>query len=426
MVIDDSMIMEIKQCRICGGGQLQGVIDLGPQYIASIFAGDEVKDHLKTRYPLEVVRCAAKSGCGLVQLRHSVSREVLYSHYGYLSGINESMRANLRDLAEKVERMAGLAPGDLVVDIGCNDGTLLSFYQAGGLDRLGFDPADNVTRFARKRGLDVVPTFFSSDAFRRARPGRKARAVTSIAMFYDLEDPGSFVGDMASILAHDGVWVIELAYLPFMLANTSYDTICHEHLEYYSLRQITWMLDRHGLKVHGMEFNDVNGGSFRLFIRREEAGPVPGDIQRTIHAVEEREERLGLASDEPYLRFKTQAEKVSRELRALLNEITAIGKKVYVYGASTKGNTILQYCGIDKTTIPRAADRNPDKWRRRTLGSDILIIPEEQARRESPDYFLVLPWHFIDGFKRREQEFLTRGGKFILPLPEVRVIGLDD
>jgi NDP-4-keto-2,6-dideoxyhexose 3-C-methyltransferase len=426
MVMDDPTVLEIRRCRLCGGGQLQAVIDLGPQYIASIFTGEDVTDHLKTRYPLEVVRCASKRGCGLVQLRHSVSRKLLYSHYGYLSGINEAMCANLRDIAEKVERMAGLAPGDLVADIGCNDGTLLSFYQADGLDRLGFEPADNVSRLARDKGLDVVPTFFSSDAFRRARPDRKAKAVTSIAMFYDLEDPGEFVGNIASILADDGVWVIELSYLPFMLANTSYDTICHEHLEYYSLRQITWMLDRHGLKVHGIEFNNVNGGSFRLFIRREEAGPVPGEIQQTIRAVEEREERLGLASDAPYLRFKAQAEKVSRELRALLDEITAIGKKVYIYGASTKGNTILQYCGVDKTIIPKAADRNPDKWRRRTLGTDIFIISEEQARRESPDYFLVLPWHFIDVFRKREEEFLTRGGKFILPLPEVRVIGRDD
>jgi len=359
MVMDDSVMMGIKQCRICGGEELQTVIDLGPQYIASVFAGDDVTDHLKTRYPLEVVRCASKGGCGLVQLRHSVSRTLLYAHYGYLSGINEAMRANLRDIAEKVERMARLGPGDLVADIGCNDGTLLSAYQSDGLDRLGFEPADNVRRLAREKGLDVVPTFFSGDAFRRARPDRKAKVVTSIAMFYDLEDPGAFVGDIAAILADDGVWVIELSYLPFMLANTSYDTICHEHLEYYSLRQITWMLGRHGLKVHGIEFNNVNGGSFRLFISQKRAGPVPADIQQAIRAVEEQEERLGLASDAPYLQFRAQAEKVSRALRALLDEITAIGKKVYVYGASTKGNTILQYCGVDKTIIPKAADRNP-------------------------------------------------------------------
>ncbi len=426
MVMDEPLIREITRCRICGGGELQPVINLGPQYIASIFPADEIPNHLSIRYPLEVVRCAATNRCGLVQLKHSVSPQVLYSHYGYLSGINEAMRANLRDIAQKVERMVGLAPGDLVADIGCNDGTLLSFYHTSGLDRLGFDPADNVARLARAKGLDVVSTFFSGDVFRRARPGKKARAVTSIAMFYDLEDPGAFVRDVASILADDGVWVIELSYLPFMLSNSSYDTICHEHLEYYSLHQMTWMVDRHGLKIHGIEFNDVNGGSFRLFIRRGEAGPVDSQTQQTIRTVKEREHRLGLATEAPYLRFRNQAEKVSQELRALLGEIMAGGKKAYVYGASTKGNTILQYCGIDKTIISKAADRNPDKWGRRTPGTDLLIISEEQARRESPEYFLVLPWHFIDVFRRREQEFLSRGGKFILPLPEVRVIGRDD
>ncbi len=426
MVMDESLIREITRCRICGGGELQPVINLGPQFIASIFPGDEIPNHFRTRYPLEVVRCAAASGCGLVQLKHSVSPQVLYSHYGYLSGINEAMRANLGDIAQKVERMAGLAPGDLVADIGCNDGTLLSFYHTSGLDRLGFDPADNVVRLARAKGLDVVPTFFSGDAFRRARPSKKAKAVTSIAMFYDLEDPGEFVGDVASILADDGLWVIELSYLPFMLSNGSYDTVCHEHLEYYSLRQITWMLDRHGLKLHGTEFNEVNGGSFRLFIRRKEAGPVASQTQQTIRTVEEREERLGLATESPYLRFRDQAEKVSKELRALLIEIMANGKKAYVYGASTKGNTILQYCGIDKSIIPKAADRNPEKWGRRTLGTDILIISEEQARAERPDYFLVLPWPFFEVFRKREAEFLKRGGKFILPLPEVQIIGVDD
>ncbi len=426
MVMDEPLIREIGQCRICGGQILQPVIDLGSQFIASIFAGDDLTDHLRRRYPLEVVRCAAQDGCGLVQLRHSVAPQVLYSHYGYLSGINEAMRANLRDIVQKLERLVAFAPGDTVVDIGCNDGTLLSFYQSGGLDRLGFDPAENVARLAREKGLDVVQTFFSRDAFQRARPGGKARAVTSIAMFYDLEDPEAFVEDVASILADDGAWVIELSYLPFMLANGSYDTICHEHLEYYALRQITWMLDRHGLSVHSIEFNDVNGGSFRLFIRREEAGPVPRDVQETLQAVRAREERLGLATDAPYLRFRDQAAKSSRELRTLLNEITSSGKKIYIYGASTKGNTILQYCGIDRTLIPKAADRNPDKWGRRTLGTEILIIPEEQARRECPDYFLVLPWHFIEVFRRREAEFLARGGKFILPMPEVRIIGHEE
>ena len=420
------MIKEIDRCRICGGKTLRPVIDLGSQYIASIFAGDGVMDELQQRYPLDVVRCADPGGCGLVQLRHSVSPRVLYSHYGYLSGINEAMRANLRDIVSKVEQRSTLKPGDIVVDIGCNDGTLLMFYETGGIDRLGFDPAENVVFSAREKGLDVVCDFFSPHAFRGSRPGKKAKVVTSIAMFYDLEDPRAFVRDVASILADDGIWVIELSYLPFMLAKNSYDTICHEHLEYYSLHQITWMLQREGLAVHGIEFNDINGGSFRLFMRKEEAGTVPPEVQEMIRGVEEREEALGLATDTPYDRFREKVMTVSINLRELVREISSNGRKVYIYGASTKGNTILQYCGIDRNLLPKAADRNPDKWGRRTLGTDIPIISEELARKDSPDFFLVLPWHFIDVFVRREHAFLENGGKFILPLPEVQVIGIDD
>lgn len=426
MVKKEDMIRKIDRCRICGETTLKPVIDLGSQYIASIFAGDDATEELLERYPLDVVRCAAPGGCGLVQLRHSVSPRVLYSHYGYLSGINEAMRANLRDIVRKVEQAVDLKSGDIVVDVGCNDGTLLMFYETEGIDRLGFDPAENVVFSAREKGLDVICDFFSPEAFRRARPGRKAKVVTSIAMFYDLEAPCTFVRDVASILADDGVWVIELSYLPFMLARNSYDTICHEHLEYYSLHQITWMLQREGLAVHGIEFNDINGGSFRLLMRKHEAGPVPPEIKERIRDVEEREGALGLTSDTPYDAFREKVMSVSRDLQRLLQDISSNGRRVYIYGASTKGNTILQYCGIDRKLLPKAADRNPDKWGRRTLGTDIPIISEEQARGEAPDFFLVLPWHFIDVFTRREREFLERGGKFILPLPEVRVIGIGD
>jgi hypothetical protein len=422
-MVDDTLVRAIARCRICGEAALQPVIDLGRQYIASIFDGDDVSGSLRRRYPLEVVRCAADSGCGLVQLRHSVSPRVLYAHYGYLSGINEAMRANLRDIVRKIERMAAPSPGDTVLDIGCNDGTLLSAYAAHDLDRLGFDPAANVAHLAREKGLDVVQDFFSRASFRRERPGKRAKAVTSIAMFYDLEDPGAFVGDVASVLADDGVWVIELSYLPFMLENNAYDTICHEHLEYYGVRQIAWMLARHDLRVHGLEFNEINGGSIRLFIRKAEAGSVPPDAARALEAVEEREERLGLAGEAVYEGFRVAVAQAAQRLRSLVAERVADGKRVYVYGASTKGNTILQYCALDKTLIPKAADRNPDKWGRRTPGTDILIISEEQARRERPDCLLVLPWHFIDVFAAREREFLTAGGEFLLPLPKVRVIG---
>ena len=411
---------------MCGSPTLESVIDLGDQYIASAFVGAEVPDFLAKPQPLEVVRCASADGCGLVQLRHTIAASVLYHDYGYRSGTNEIMRTNLKEIVTEVEAMVQLAPGDVVLDIGCNDGTLLMFYESKGIDRIGIDPSDNVTKLAREKGLQVVPAFFSADAFRGARPGKKAKAVTSIAMFYDLESPTEFVRDVASILAPDGVWVIELSYLPAMLAKHSYDTICHEHLEYYALWQIEWMLAREGLRIHRIEFNESNGGSFRMFIRPEGAGAVSRETRAILDGVRRDEETLELRTDKPYARFRAASETARAELRELLLKIKAEKRTTYIYGASTKGNTILQYCGIDSALVTKAADRNPEKWGKRTLGTNIPIVSEEDARADNPDYFLVLPWHFFSGFVTRERDFLRRGGKFILPLPSVRVVGAEE
>ncbi len=414
---------ERKTCRICGSDQLAPVIRLGEQYIASFFGQKKTGGWLDRAYPLELVRCAVPDGCGLVQLKHSISPNLLYNHYGYRSGINERMQQNLREIARETAEMAGLQPGDTVCDIGCNDGTLLESFPVAGIDRLGIDPAENVIAFARQKGLEVVGDFFSRLVYEAARPGVKAKIIATIAMFYDLEEPGGFVRDVSSVLADDGVWVMELAYLPFMLQNVSFDSICHEHLAYYCLRQLEWLLGKYGLQIHRLAFNDINGGSMRLFIRRKAAGDIPADARKTIAAVRESERALGLGTDEPYRRFYESALAVRRDLEALLKAIHDRGEKVYVYGASTKGNTLLQFCGIDHRLVPRAADRNPDKWSARTPATNIEIISEEQARQEAPDYFLVLPWHFWPVFRQREAAFLEMGGKFILPLPQVTVVG---
>jgi hypothetical protein len=244
-------------------------------------------------------------------------------------------------------------------------------------------------------------------------------------MFYDLERPLEFARDVASLLSADGVWVIELSYLPSMLKTNSFDTICHEHLEYYALRQIEWMAERADLTVRRVEFNDVNGGSFRVFFSPR--GISTRDPHaRAVEAARAKEALFGLDTDRPYREFRDAAARIRSELQALLGKLKADGKKVYIYGASTKGNTLLQYCGIDHRLVGKAAERNPEKWGRRTLGTDIPIVSEEQARAERPDYFLVLPWHFFSGFVTREAAFLQRGGKFIRPLPKVEIIGAAD
>jgi NDP-4-keto-2,6-dideoxyhexose 3-C-methyltransferase len=412
---------ERSSCRICGSASLDTVIDLGDQFIASAFVGDVVPEPLNRRYPTEVVRCV--EGCGLVQMRHSIERKLLYADgYGYRSGTNELMRANLRSIAAGVESAVDLHPGDTVLDIGCNDGTLLDSYGVKGLDKVGFDPVSSIARSAVEKGVFVVNDFFSAQRFREARPGRKARAITSIAMFYDLEQPLDFAKQVAGLLAADGVWVIELSYLPTMLEKISFDTICHEHLEYYALRQIEWMAERAELAVRRVEFNDTNGGSFRVFLGRRNDAARDAD-RNTVESARRRESGFALDTDGPYRAFREAASRIRSELTTLLQRLKADGKKVYIYGASTKGNTLLQYCAIDYRLVDKAADRNPEKWGRHTLGTDIPIISEEQARSERPDYFLVLPWHFFSGFVTREAEFLARGGKFILPLPSVRIVG---
>lgn len=421
---DSEICRALERCRICGSPSLATVVDMGNQYVATQFVTETVPDWCTTRYPLRLVRCDETGRCGLVQLSHTLNPSLLYADYGYRSGINKTMPANLAEIVTEAGAFVELGPNDTVVDIGCNDGTLLECYHDPAPDRLGFDPAENVAEMARSKGLDVLTEPFSSGAFEAARAGRRAKVVTSIAMFYDLPDPMRFAADVSSILAPDGVWVIELSYLPSMLRNHSYDTICHEHLEYYALGQIEWILERNGLKLHRVTFNDVNGGSFRLFVRHA-SHPATAD-ESAIEEVRRSERELALDTDTPFAAFREVVEASRSSLFSLLSDIRSQGKVIYIYGASTKGNTILQYCGIDHTLVPKAADRNPEKWGRRTLGTDIEIISEDQARAEMPDYFLVLPWHFLDEFTARESAFLDRGGKFILPLPTPRVVGKED
>jgi len=415
-------------CRICGSDRLTPVIDLGRQCLASVFASpadESYPDYLRQPYPLELVRCAASDGCGLVQLRHSIAPEVLYHHYGYRSGINERMRRNLESIARSAEAMVLPRAGDLICDIGCNDGTLLAFFETPGIDRLGIDPAGNVLAYARQKGLDVVCDFFSGSVLETARPGTTARIITTIAMFYDLEDPVRFVADVASLLSADGLWVMEVAYLPAMLKNNSFDTICHEHLEYYCLGQLEYLLASQGLAIYQAEKNDINGGSIRLFIRHRTMGEIPSQTRAALDDIRAEERRLGLDSDTPFHDFYQAAQQVRQQLCRLLESLHARGQRIFVYGASTKGNTILQFCGIDDRLIEKAVDRNPDKWSACTPATGIQIVSEAEARADPPDYYLALPWHFFEVFREREKDFLDSGGRFILPLPAVRVVGKD-
>jgi len=414
-------------CRVCGSKALASVMDLGDQCIAGAFRrpGEDRSD--EPRLPLELIRCDRSvdpDACGLLQLRHTVPGSVLYSSYWYRSGINRTMTENLHEIASQAtEMVGGLQPGDLLIDVGCNDGTLLDGYAAApdGVTFLGMDPSD-VTRYAVAKGYEVVNDFFSHAALAERFPGRRARIISSIAMFYDLEQPTTFVADIASCLAADGIWVSEFSYMPTMLEMNSFDTICHEHLEYYSLAVIETVLAGAGLEVVRVALNDVNGGSIRLFAGHAGARDRRPEDLAAIEQVRERERELGLDTPVPFEAFGRRVAQVKTDLLELLHRLRADGKRVHVYGASTKGNTTLQYVGIDTSLVECVADRNPDKWGSETIGTHIPIVSEERSRAQRPDYYLVLPWHFLDEFIEREASFLAGGGRFIVPLPDVRIV----
>ncbi len=413
-------------CRICGSRALTPVVALGDQYISGAFAGPDGRPPVQRRIPLDLVRCDPgldQGACGLVQLRHSVPPKILYRSYWYRSGINQTMRDNLAGIAQMAEDLAGVQAGDLVIDIGCNDGTLLKSYRTQGLRLLGFDPATNIVEYARANGVPVVNDFFSAANLRAVYPEEKPKVITSIAMFYDLENPHLFVGDIKSLLHERGIWILELSYLPTMLEMNSFDTLCHEHLEYYSLAPLERLLAEHQLEVVDVTLNDINGGSFRIAVGHAGKISPPAEARARVQQLRLREFELALDTDAPYAVFRKNIDKIRKDLLAFLKKAKTQKKRVHGYGASTKGNTILQYCGVTPDLVPAVADRNQDKWGSFTIGTNLPIISEEASRKQKPDYYLVLPWHFIAEFKKREAEFLARGGKFLLPMPEVHLVG---
>ena len=328
------------------------------------------------------------------------------------------MRRALSDLAIKTCEVARPKYNDIVVDIGCNDGTLLRSYDTPGLMLVGFEPAENLVPEAKKGTSWIFHDFFNARTYTHKFGETKAKIITSVAMFYDLEDPNSFVTDIARILAPDGVWVVQQNYLATMLEHNGFDNIGHEHLEYYCLGTMRKLLDRHGLQVFEVDTNDVNGGSFRTFIGHKGRFPVGDSVGR----MEKHEARLALDEHATYEKFAANIGRIGSQLREFVVQEVKQGKTIYVYGASNRGNTILQYCGLDHTLIGKATDANPEKWGRKTAGTFIPIVPKEEARLDRPDYFLILPHHFLDEIRKEESEYLASGGKFIVPLPQFRII----
>jgi hypothetical protein len=405
----------IDRCRISGSQNLVSVLNLGHQQLTGVFP--KSRDESITSGPLELVWCPDS---GLLQLAHSYEAQELYGeNYGYRSGLNQSMVDHLTRKIGQLSRRAALKPGDTVLDIGSNDCTTLKAYPVAGLTRVGIDPTGQKFISYYPEDVKLVPDFFSAKGFGAVSPA-PATIVTSIAMFYDLEDPIAFAREVESILAPDGIWHFEQSYMPSMLRMSSYDTICHEHLEFYSLSVVKKILDAAELRVVDVQMNAINGGSFAV-----SAAKRGSSVKANLTVVDwllEQEERMGLHTPRPYREFEDRVYRHREDLRRLLQALVSDGKRVVGYGASTKGNVVLQFCGITEKEVCAIAEVNPDKFGTLTPGSKIPIISESEAHAMKPDYFLVLPWHFKEGIVRREQAFLDAGGKMIFPFPEIEII----
>ncbi len=411
-----------KTCRICGSSALTQVIDLGEQYLQGSFIKPGKETPPLRKIPTKLVRCDPtidEEACGLLQTETSVPPVILYSAYWYRSGTNQTMRDHLKGIADVASDFVGKADAR-VLDIGCNDGTLLFSYPDAFV-KFGVDPSDIAREISG--GITVIQDTFPSHELNGLIADRRFDIVTSIAMFYDLENPVDFVEQVKAILSEEGIWIFEVSYMPAMLAMNSYDTICHEHLEYYSFSVIENLMQRCGMKVVKVEFNSINGGSIRCYVTHVSNFKFKSrENQQTLAQVRQQEFDLELDTDKPYKNFQDRINRHKEELSGLLKALKREGKKIHIYGASTKGNTILQWCGLDNTIIDYAADRNLDKDGARTIGTDIPIVSEEKSRAMKPDYYLVLPWHFRDEFLDREKAFLNEGGGFIFPLPAIETI----
>lgn len=412
--------VETKQCRSCGKAAITPVLDLGEQRIANGFHDGTGG---QPSAPLLLARCTE---CGLVQLGHSVDMDSMYRTYWYRSGMNQTMRTHLAKISNLILGKVKIKPGDVVMDIGCNDGTLLALFPRHAC-KIGVDPCRNISPSVGPPippgDFTFVNEYFTFDNVKDVLGGRKAKVVSSIAMFYDLNDPKSFVGDIAKILHDDGIWVLELSYLPRMIQNAAYDSICHEHVAYYSMGTFLKVLEGSGLAVMDASINDMNGGSFRMLVSK---CPYNGPYNDATWPFHKHEGEMDLCvpptrsrpSDNAYDDF---IKRVATSKQKLVSFFAENKKKTYGYGASTKGQVVLQYCGLTNRDMVAIADRNQDKHGLFTPGTDIRICSEDEMRKDGPELLLVFPWYFMDEFVTREKELYKAGCRFILPLPEFKV-----
>ena len=415
----------LKKCKICGNTNLKNVLFINEQYISATFVKTNKDNNLtKIRTPLTLVLCSQnekQDNCGLLQLLEITEPDLLYRQYFYRSATNDTMRKDLKELVDKVNEIVNIQNNDIVVDIGSNDCTLLNFYK-NNLQLVGFEPAQNIRFIDQNKKIKVFPNYFNSEDFNK-NFDKKAKVITSCAMFYDLADPKKFVSDIEKILDDNGVWCVQISYLVSMLKFNNFYDICHEHLSYYSIETFEAVIKDFNLKLFYAQTNDVNGGSIRLFVcRKNNSNYLKKEFTKELDSLKLEEKKYDLRNIATYKEFQKSINKIKEKTNSFVNDIINSNNKIFALGASTKGNILLQHFGLDKSKIPYISERNPEKVGLRCLGSDIELISEESARSKMPKAFLVLPWNFKDEIVKREKKYLNEGGILMFPMPYPHIV----
>jgi len=405
---------------------MKELFDLGELYVSDFVKPGE--DYRAGRVGLKMVFDEQRKAARLEEVTPG---EFMYGRYWYRSGINATMTNELKGIVESIHSTYKMPESPVWLDIACNDGTLLSFVP-GGYTRIGIDPVDDTFKAESSHHADlIIQDYFSAEAYRNSPLGHtKADVVTIIAMFYDLEHPDVFLQDLASVMNDDGLLVVQMSYTPLMIEQMAFDNICHEHLYYHSLASIKKLFNENGFQIIDTQLNDINGGSFRVYAMKSGADitrfgtqPYRDVCNYRVNSLLEYEEAKGYNTPEVWSEFYQRLLDLKEQTYSFIKQAKAEGKTVWGYGASTKGNTLLQYFGLDHTLIDGIAERSHYKFGLKTVGTEIPIYSEEEMRAAKPDYLLVLPWHFINEFVAREQDYLRDGGKFIVPCPKFEIIG---
>jgi len=406
---------------------MKKILEIGDFYISD-FIKDETVNSLKNKYSLDLV---LDENIGAVRLKETAPKNEMWGKYWYRSGINTSMKNDLGEIVKEITSRVKFEPNDIWLDIACNDGTLLK-QVPDNYTKLGIDPADDSFYAESSKVATVVQDYFNFKSYQKTGFGdKKAKIITTIAMFYDLINPDNFIEDIVKVLDDNGVWVLQMSYTPLMLQQLAFDNICHEHAYYYSLTSIQKLFSKHSLKIVDCSLNHVNGGSFRVYVQKNNANinsfataPLRDVCNFRINSTLEYEKsKYDISSEKIWNDFWTNIEDLKEKTVSFIKEEKSKGKIICGYGASTKGNTLLQYFNLDNTLITAIAERSTFKVGLKTVGTNIPILSEEEIRQLKPDYMLVLPWHFINEFVERENEYLSNGGKFIVPCPTFQIIG---